>query len=122
MKVYVKILLGVLIVSILFSTPAYAVFFTGDDLNKSYLEWRKSKEGADFIYVQKGFYAGYVMGVVDLLIGFGFDMPSDVSAERICDIVGRYMETHSDIKGKAAPLVVGMAIEQEFPQKDRAAR
>lgn len=94
---------------LLLSIPAYADYFTGNDLVKL----MNSKRTIDL-----SMYRGYVAGVQDSYNGTYFLVPSPVKMSQAEAIVSKYLRGHPEIWHDAAKNIVIFALQETFPLQE----
>ncbi|HVC45252.1 MAG TPA: Rap1a/Tai family immunity protein [Candidatus Binataceae bacterium] len=116
-KIFGAVLAAVLLVSV---TSAFAQDLrTGNWLYETYQEWKKRPDGDP---IKSGFYIGYVTGVVEgdtFQVALGakqhWCLPKNVIADQILDVVGRFLESHPEIRQRPKAMLVNFALTAAWP-------
>lgn len=117
MKKKIVLLAAILV----FVTPfvyAGAYFYTGSSLMQGWREHQRilNSQPGEKNYILASVFAGYVTGVADArseVLG----VPSGVSRDQVCAIVGRYLETHPDEWNEVGSILVEKALRNAFRKR-----
>lgn len=99
------------IFSVLFSSPAWADFETGNQLHS---------DCSSELFYEKGICIGYIMAIADVLgssplYGYSTCIPSGVTAGQMRDVVQRWLNENPKERHYNADSLVAWALSDAFP-------
>jgi hypothetical protein len=98
-------------------SEANGQFVNGNKLYENYLEIKKETMTRPFV---AGIFQGYVDAVADCFNGLAFDLPAGVTGGQLCDICGKYLEDHPELRQNSASELCVAAFKKAFPKKNEA--
>lgn len=94
-----------ILISILFSTAAYAEFYSGNALYEKL-------QGS---VVEQSVGLGYIVGVHDALRGVTHCSPTSVTAGQLTDMMKRHFEINPEVRNFSADMQVNYVLSKTWP-------
>ena len=115
MNIFVKAMASMLMVL----SISVAQAMDGNDLLAGYNSYKRVKAGiaAGTDAYDGGQFDGYVSGVFDSAVGIALCVPVAVKSGQIQEVVGQFLETHSESRQRSAILLSTQALMKAFPCK-----